>query len=113
MLKIEITIQPESLQTVTEALGRAKLGSFRVSEVTTFDPAAPPNGSYRGANYRVGRERMTLELIVQDHALEATIEAIRDAIDAFGEGDAELLVLHLEDSMRLSPSPWTRTRAIR
>jgi nitrogen regulatory protein PII len=113
MHKIEVTLQPECLGGVSEALRKAKVGPFQASDVTIFDPMKGPEGSYRGAKYAIGRERVKLELIVQDHEMEPAVEAIRDGIDAFGEGFAELVVLVVQDSMHLRPSPWTRPRAIR
>ena len=113
MQKIEVVVQPECLSGVSEALRKAKIGPFRASDVTIFDPTKAPEGSYRGAKYAIGRERVKVELVLPDHETEPAVEAIRDAIDAFGQGDAELVVLVVQDSMHLSPSPWTRPRAIR
>jgi nitrogen regulatory protein P-II 1 len=113
MQKIEVVIQRDCLGSVSEALRKAKIGPLQVIDVTLFDPAAPPDGSYRGARYAIGRERVKLELILRDHELDPAVEAIRDAIDGFGAGDADLLVATVEDSLRLSPSPWTRSRTIR
>jgi len=113
MHKIEIAVQPDCLGGVSQALRKTKLGPFRASAVTIFDPGAPFDGSYRGARYAKGRERVKLELIVQDNELEPAIEAIREGIDAFGHGETELLVLTVRDSVRLSPSPGPRPRAAR
>ena len=111
MQKIELVAQSECLGGVSEALRKAKVGPFRASGVTIFDPAAPLDGSYRGGRYAVGRQCVKLELIVPDHDLEPAIKAIREGIDAFGQGEAELLVLTVRDSVRLYPSP--RKRATR
>jgi len=114
MQKIEVVVQPECLGGVSEALGKAKIGPFQASDVTIFDPTKAPEGSYRGAKYAIGRERVKLELIVPDHEVEPAVEAIREGIEAFGEGGgAELVVLAVQDSVHLSPSPWTRSRATR
>lgn len=105
MQKIEVLIQPGCVGGVSEALRKAKIGPFRASAVTIFDPAAPPNGSYRGARHAIGRERVKLELILPDCEVEPAVETIREGIDAFGEGDAELVILAVQDSVRLSPLP--------
>ena len=117
MQKIEIVIRPDSLGAVAEALRKAKVSSYRVNEVTVFDPSARPSGSFRGASYDVGCERLELGLIVADHETEPTIEAIREGIgrgsDVFGLGhdDAEVVVLAVQDSRRLLPprAPWSRS----
>jgi nitrogen regulatory protein P-II 1 len=110
MQQIEVVLQPECVGGVSEALRKAKIGPFRTSDVTIFDPAAPPDGSYRGTRYAIGRSRIKLELIVPDHEVEPAVEAIRDGIDAFGEGSAELVVLAVQDSVHISASPWMRRR---
>jgi hypothetical protein len=53
-----------------------------------------------------------LELTALDHEVEAAIEAIQDGLNAFGNGHADLTILPVDDTMRLSPSPWTRSRAM-
>lgn len=113
MHKVEVVLHPDCLAGVGTALRKAKIGPFQASDVTVFDPAAAPEGSYRGARYAVGRGRLKLELIVPDHEVEPAIEAIREAIDDAGRGDAEIVVLPLRDSVHLRPSPWTRPRATR
>jgi nitrogen regulatory protein P-II 1 len=101
MQKIEVAVQPECLNDVSESLRKAKIGPFRASAVTNVDPAAPLQGSYRGASYAIGRDRVRLELVVPDHEVESAIEAIREGIDAWGKGDTELLVLNIQNSVRL------------
>ena len=113
MHKLEVVLQADCVGGVSEALRKAKIGPFGASDITIFDPAAAPQGSYRGAPYAIGRERVKLELVVPDHEVEPAVEAIRDGIDAFGEGYAELVVLAVQDSMDLRPSPWTRRRGAR
>jgi len=111
MHQIEVVLQPDCLGSVSEALRKAKIGPFRASDVTVFDPAAAPEGSYRGARYAIGRERVKVELVLPDHEVEPAVEAIRDGIDAFGEGYAELVVLPVHECVHLGPSPWTRRRS--
>ena len=96
MHKIEVVVQPECLGEVSEALRRAKSGPFVASDVTIFDPSDAPSGSYRGASYTIGRERVKLELIVGDHDVEPTVEAIRKGVGTYGRGGMELIVLPVE-----------------
>ena len=63
---------------------------------------------YRGAPHPTGRESLNLEWIVPDREVKPIVEAIRDGLDVFGDGDAEVVALALEDSVRLSPSVWAR-----
>jgi nitrogen regulatory protein PII len=113
MKKIEAVVRIESFDGVHQALRDAKVGPFSVSEIKVFDPAAPPGGCYRGAKYPIGREYVKLDWIVRDPDVEATLGAIRDGLDAVGEGHAEVVVQAVEDSMRLTASVWTRARGTR
>jgi nitrogen regulatory protein PII len=112
MQQIHVVIHPDCLGGVSEALLKAKIGPFRASDVTIFDPTTPSQGCYRGAKYAIGRACVKLELIALDHEVEAAVEAIQEGVDAFGKGHADLTILPIEDSLRLSPSPWTRSRAM-
>jgi len=95
MHKIEVVVQADCVGAVSEALRRVKLGAFRTSPITLFDSELE-HGSYRGATYALGRERIKLELTVADHEMELAVDAIRRGIDAFGRGDTDLMVLPIE-----------------
>ena len=113
MHKIEIVVQPDCLGRMSEALRKAKIGPFRTSAITVVDPAAPPDGSYRGTSYAIGRERVKLEFVVPDHEVEPALETIQRGIDAFGSGDAELVVLEVQSSVRVSALAASPSRADR
>jgi nitrogen regulatory protein PII len=119
MQKIEIVIRPDSLSAVTEALRKVKVSCLRISEVTVFDPSASPSGSFRGASYDLGRERLELGLIVADHEVEQTVEAVREGVrnglDVFelGPDDAEVVVLAVQEYGRLTAPRATRPRSTR
>lgn len=111
MRRIDVVIESESFNAVHEALRRARLGPFRASEVRIFDPSKPPEGCYRGAKFPVGVECVRLELIVRDHEVKVAIDAIRDGIEVLAEGDAEIVVGPVEESVHLRPSVWARAAA--
>ena len=52
MQKIEVVVQPECLSGVSEALRKAKIGPFRASDVTIFDPTRPPRARTGGPGTR-------------------------------------------------------------
>jgi len=109
MRKIEAVIPPESLGNVSEALLQAKIGAFRASDVTSFEPGTP-KGNYRGAEYALGHERVKLELVVPDQEVEPAVEAIRLGLD--GARGAEVLVIPVFDEIHLSARVGRR-RAVR
>jgi nitrogen regulatory protein PII len=100
MNKIEVVIQPDCLSNVSESLRRAKIGPFRASDVTVFDPCATPDGSYRGASYAIGHERVKLELTVTEYDVEPAVDAIRKGIGARAKGEMDLVILPVAGSAR-------------
>lgn len=90
MHKIEVLLRAGCVGGVSDALRKARIGPFRVGA---------------GARHAIGCERVKLELVVPDAQVEPVVEAIREGIDAFGEGDAELVVLAVPNSVRLSSLP--------
>ena len=100
MHKIEVVVQADCLRGVSEALRKAKIGSYRASDITVFEPAKPDDGSYRGASYALGRERVKLELVVAENEIEPAVEAIRGGIEAFGRSDSELVVMPIDGFVR-------------
>ena len=112
MRKIEVVVPSDSFDVLHEVFRRTRLRPFRVSEIRVFDPTAPPEGWYRGLRYPAGRACLKLEWIVRDPEVEATLDAIRRGLDEFGQGEAEIAVQAVEDSIQVRPSVWQRSRAI-
>jgi nitrogen regulatory protein PII len=100
MHKIEVVVQRDQLSDVSQALRSAKAGAFRASGVTVYDPAETSDGTYRGASYSTGRQRVKVELVVSEAEVESTVEAILRGLEKFGKGEAELVVLAVEGSVR-------------
>ncbi len=71
--KIEAILRPACVEDVAEALKSARLHSFMMSDVSSFDTKGGPVGSYRGADYTVGLERVKLEVLVPDDYVEDAI----------------------------------------
>jgi len=109
MQKIEIVLSEECFVSVSEALRRGTSGQFRASGVTMYDPKAPPK-MYRGAPYLAGRDLLKLEWIVHDRDVQPIIDEVQAALDALGEGNVEVVVYAVAESLRLRPSVWTRPR---
>ena len=102
MWKIEAILRPASVDDVTEALKGARVHSFMMSDVSSFDTKCGPVGSYRGANYAVGLERVKLEALVPDDYVEDAIKGILGAASAPLSSEDWLIVVPLDEVVRIA-----------
>ena len=101
MWKIEAILRPASVEDVAETLKKASVHSFMMSDVSGVDTKNGPVGSYRGAHYTVGLERVKLEALVPDDAVEDAIEGILAAANAPRSGEDWLVVIPLDEVVRV------------
>jgi len=102
MWKIEAILRPESVDDVVEALKNARVQSFLMSDVPTFDTKSGPVGSYRGADYSVGLERVKLEALLPDDYVEDAIKSILGAARAPLRSEDWLVVVPLDEVVRIA-----------
>ncbi|HBZ68461.1 MAG TPA: hypothetical protein DEP35_01370 [Deltaproteobacteria bacterium] len=102
MWKIEAILRPASIDDVTEALKKARVHSFMMSDVSSFDTKSGPVGSYRGAHYTVGLERVKLEVLVPDDYVEDAIKGILGAASAPMNSEDWLIVVPLDEVVRIA-----------
>lgn len=102
MWKIEAILRPASVDGVTEALKKARVHSFMMSDVSSFDTKNGPVGSYRGAPYTVGLERVKLEVLVPDDYVEDAIKGILGAASAPLSSEDWLIVVPLDEVVRIA-----------
>ena len=102
MWKIEAILRPASVDDVTEALKKARVHSFMMSDVSSFDTKRGPVGSYRGAPYTVGLERVKLEVLVPDDYVEDAIKGILGAASAPLSSEDWLIVVPLDEVVRIA-----------
>lgn len=111
MRKIEVILSPKCVEGVSKALREAKISRFFASDVRAYDGGAILEGSYRGARYAIAPDRVKLEVVVPDQDLAPALQAIREGVEGSLNGEAELFVLAVEDSLRLGAPPSPRPRA--
>ena len=87
MWKIEAILRPAGVEDVAEALKKPRVHSYVMSDVSSFDTKHGPVGSYRGASYSVGLERVKLEALVPDDDVEDAIKGILGAANAPRSGE--------------------------
>gem|GEM_PF-2197754 len=102
MWKIEAILRPANVEDVADALKTARVHSFMMSDVASFNTKSGPQGSYRGAPYTMGLERVKLEVLVPDDYVEDAIKSILGASNAPLNGEDWLVVIPLDEVVRLA-----------
>lgn len=102
MKKIEAMIKPFKLDEVKEALQEVGLQGITVTEVRGFGRQKGHTELYRGAEYVVDfLPKVKLEIVVQDHLVERTVEAIVEAARTGRIGDGKIFITNIEDAIRI------------
>jgi len=102
MKKIEAIIKPFKLDEVKEALQDVGLQGLTVTEAKGFGRQKGHTEIYRGAEYIVDfLPKMKLEIVVEDSAVERTVEAIINAAQTGRIGDGKIFILPVEDAIRI------------
>lgn len=102
MKKIEAFIKPFKLDEVKEALQEVGLQGMTVTEARGFGRQKGHTELYRGAEYVVDfLPKMKLEIVVEDHLCERTVNAIIEAAQTGRIGDGKIFVTPVEDVIRI------------
>lgn len=102
MKKIEAIIKPFKLDEVKEALQEVGLQGITVIEAKGFGRQKGHTELYRGAEYVVDfLPKVKIELVIEDHMVERTVEAITNAARTGKIGDGKIFILPVEDAIRI------------
>ena len=102
MKLISAIIKPHKLDEVREALTSAGITGMTVTEVKGFGRQKGHTEIYRGAEYTVDfRPKVKIELVVDDSALERTVNTIRDAAHTGQIGDGKIFIMPVQDAVRI------------
>jgi nitrogen regulatory protein PII len=102
MKLISAIIKPHKLDEVREALTSAGITGMTVTEVKGFGRQKGHTEIYRGAEYTVDfRPKVKIELVVDDSALERTVNTIRDAAHTGQIGDGKIFIVPVQDAVRI------------
>jgi nitrogen regulatory protein P-II 1 len=102
MKKIEAIIKPFKLDEVKEALQEVGLQGITVTEAKGFGRQKGHTELYRGAEYVVDfLPKVKIEVVLGDDAVEAAIEAIRNAAQTGRIGDGKIFVSNVEEVVRI------------
>ena len=102
MKKIEAIIKPFKLDEVKEALQEVGVQGLSVIEVKGFGRQKGHTELYRGAEYVVDfLPKVKIEVVLEDDAVEAAVEAIRKAAETGRIGDGKIFVSNIEEIVRI------------
>ncbi|MDX2074224.1 MAG: P-II family nitrogen regulator [Alphaproteobacteria bacterium] len=102
MKKIEAIIKPFKLDDVKEALQEVGLQGITITEARGFGRQKGHTELYRGAEYVVDfLPKVKIEVVVEDHMVDKTIDAIITAAKTGRIGDGKIFVLPVEQAIRI------------
>lgn len=102
MKKIEAIIKPFKLDEVKDALQEEGIQGITVIEAKGFGRQKGHTELYRGAEYVVDfLPKVKIELVVEDHMVERTVEAIINAARTGRIGDGKIFVYPVEEAIRI------------
>lgn len=102
MKKIEAIVKPFKLDEVREALAEVGASGLTVTEVKGFGRQKGHTELYRGAEYVVDfLPKIKIEVVLADHQVEQTIEAIVKAAHTGKIGDGKIFVTNIEQVVRI------------
>jgi len=102
MKKIEAIIKPFKLDEVKEALQEVGLQGITVTEARGFGRQKGHTELYRGAEYVVDfLPKVKIEVVVEDHMVERTVEAIIQAARTSRIGDGKIFIIPIEEVIRI------------
>ena len=100
--KIEAIIREEALDAVKDALHAIGIVGMNVFEVRGHGRQGGIELSWRGTSYRMDLiPKLQLNIILSDHNVERTIQAIIDAARTGAEGDGIIFVYPVDDVIRI------------
>lgn len=100
--KIEAIIREEALDAVKDALRAIGIVGMNVFEVRGHGRQGGIELSWRGTSYRMDLiPKLQLNIILSDHNVERTIQAIMDAARTGAEGDGIIFVYPVDDVIRI------------
>jgi nitrogen regulatory protein PII len=100
MKKLEATIDPFELDDVKEALVVMGVDGMTISEVRGLQRGE--QRMYRGVQYSMDHApKIKVEVVVRDEQVVSAVEILERATRARRGGDDRILVLHVEDAIRI------------
>ncbi|MGI9644147.1 MAG: P-II family nitrogen regulator [Ilumatobacteraceae bacterium] len=102
MKLVTAVIKPFKLDDVKDALKGAGVTGITVTEVRGFGRQGGHTETYRGAEYKIDFvPKVSLEVVVEDGSVDATVEAITSSAATGKIGDGKIWVTDVERIVRI------------
>ncbi len=102
MKLVTAVIKPFKLDDVKDALKEAGITGITVSEVRGFGRQGGHTETYRGAEYKIDFvPKVSLEVVVDDAAVDGVIEAIKSGAATGKIGDGKIWVSDVDRIIRI------------
>jgi len=105
MRKIEVVATPAMMDSIKQALSRAKPTTMVFVDAHAAGPGVSQPTWYRGSTYLADVDRMVLRLVVADGAVDDTVQALCDAAHEFKSGEIDVTIAPLDDVIRIRSTP--------
>jgi len=103
--KIEIVAEPVVADAIKQAFARAKVGTILLIGSYAAGPGISHSAAYRGIRFAADVERTTLCVVVSDHRVDETVQAVCDAVQDFPGGEIEVTISEVEDVIHIRSTP--------
>lgn len=108
--KIEAIIREEALDGVKDALHAIGIVGMNVFEVRGHGRQGGIELSWRGTSYKMDLiPKLQLNIVLSDHNVERTVQAIVEAAYTGNEGDGIIFIYPVEDVIRIRTSEHGRS----
>jgi len=102
MKLVQAIIKPFKLDDVRDALARIGIEGLTVSDAKGFGRQKGHTEVYRGSEYEIDLlPKLSLEIVVRDDQLDATMEAVSEAAHTGKIGDGKIFVAEVEQVIRI------------
>jgi nitrogen regulatory protein P-II 1 len=102
MTKVEAIIQPNAFDAVKQALMDKGVEGMTVSEVRGHGRQKGHTETYRGREYSVDLlPKIKIEMVLDDSAVEAAVEAILTAAGTGRIGDGKIFIFKIDEAIRI------------
>lgn len=102
MKLVQAIIKTFKLDDVRDALARIGIEGLTVSDAKGFGRQKGHTEVYRGSEYEIDLlPKLSLEIVVRDDQLDATVEAISEAAHTGKIGDGKIFVAEVEQVIRI------------
>jgi nitrogen regulatory protein PII len=102
MKLVQAIIKPFKLDAVRDALAKIGVEGLTVSDAKGFGRQKGHTEVYRGSEYEIDLlPKLSLEMVVRDDQLDATVEAVSEAAHTGKIGDGKIFVTEVEQVIRI------------